>query len=161
MWRKRRMQHFLSTEMKRCRLDPDHAAYDEAHALRAFSECITYDPDQFEHYAFNALRPYVAGYLRRKYPRENFKSTLAWGRAIQEEVMSVLVPHAESAGESNHVMMSRDGAFFTQDVIKHELTLDERIDAMIDRAIERLVQAKAMKEMLGTTSQVQKPSERK
>jgi hypothetical protein len=49
-------------------------------------------------------------------------------------------------------MVGRDAAFFTPEVIKHELTLDERIDAMIDRAVKRLVQAKAMKQMLGTTS---------
>jgi len=30
--------------------------------------------------------------------------------------------------------------------------VDERIDAMIDRAVKRLVQAKAFKQMLGTTS---------
>jgi hypothetical protein len=35
---------------------------------------------------------------------------------------------------------------------KDELAVEERIDAMIDRAVKRLVQARAMKQMLGTNS---------
>jgi hypothetical protein len=40
---------------------------------------------------------------------------------------------------------------FSQEVVKNELAVDERIDATIDRAVKRLVQTKAMK-MMGTTS---------
>jgi len=45
--------------------------------------------------------------------------------------------------------MLQDSAFFTAEVVKQELGTDERIDGMIDRAIKRLVQAKAMKQLLG------------
>jgi hypothetical protein len=34
------------------------------------------------------------------------------------------------------------------DVFKQELAVDERVDAMIDRAVKRLVQTKAIKQML-------------
>jgi hypothetical protein len=46
----------------------------------------------------------------------------------------------------------QSAAILSPDVFKHELAAEERIDAMIDRAVKRLVQAKAMKQMLGTTS---------
>jgi hypothetical protein len=46
----------------------------------------------------------------------------------------------------------RDAGFFTLEVIKDELAVEDRIDAMIERAIKRRVQTKAMKQMLGTTS---------
>jgi hypothetical protein len=41
---------------------------------------------------------------------------------------------------------------FSGDLFKQELALDERLDAMIDRAVKRLIQTKAMKQMLGQTS---------
>jgi hypothetical protein len=151
IWRKRRMQRFLPREMQRCRLDPDHPAYDVVDALRACSEAIKENPDQFYRYAFNALRAGDADHLLQKFPRQNYKSTLEWGRAIQEEVTSVLLPAAEY-GNSTEVLVARDALFFSQEVVKNELAVDERIDAMIDRAVKRLVQAKAMKQIMGTTS---------
>ena len=39
-----------------------------------------------------------------------------------------------------------------EEVLEQELAVEERIDAMIDRAIKRLVQTKAMKQMLVRTS---------
>jgi hypothetical protein len=150
MWRKRRMQRFLPWQMERCRLDPNHPAYDRAHALRVFSNSIANDPDQFEHYAFKALRAGDADHVLRKFPRKNYP-TLEWGLAIQEEVTSVLLPAAE-CGSSTELLVARDASFFSQEVVKNELAVDDRIDAMIDRAVKRLVQTKAMKQMLGTTS---------
>jgi hypothetical protein len=41
---------------------------------------------------------------------------------------------------------------FSGDLFKQELALDERLDAMIDRAVKRLIQIKAMKQMLGAAS---------
>jgi hypothetical protein len=89
--------------------------------------------------------------LRQKFPQANFQSVSEWVCAIRNEIASVLLPAAERF-DGFTPMVGRDAAFFTPEVIKHELTLDERIDAMIDRAGKRLVQAKAMKQMLGTTS---------
>jgi hypothetical protein len=40
-------------------------------------------------------------------------------------------------------------AALSSDLFEQELALDERLDAMIDRAIKRLIQTKAMKQMLG------------
>ena len=35
MWRKRRMQHWVSSQLLDRRLDPEHAGYDEVYALHA------------------------------------------------------------------------------------------------------------------------------
>ena len=40
----------------------------------------------------------------------------------------------------------------SDDLFKSQLALGERLDAMIDRAVKRLIQTKAMKQMLGQTS---------
>jgi len=62
------------------------------------------------------------------------------------------LPEAERFDRSVEVLIGRDAGFFTQEVVKHELAVDERLDAMIDRAVKRLMQAKAYKQMLGSTS---------
>jgi hypothetical protein len=58
------------------------------------------------------------------------------------------LPAAERFEEFT-AMIDRDAGFFTLEVINEELAVEDRIDAMIDRAVKRLVQAKAMKQMLG------------
>lgn len=148
MWRKRRMQLFLKYEMLRCQVNPGHAAYDEAYALRVFLHGMAAQPDQFD-VLIRALSAENATHLRRKFPQGDFQSPSEWARAIQNEVTSVLLPAVENSTE---VLICRDAAFFTPKVVSDELGIDDRIDAMIDRAIKRLVQAKAMKRMLGTIS---------
>jgi len=157
------MQLFLENDMQRCSTYPDHVAYREAHALRSFCEILESSADKPE----NAELPFALlsvenrDRLRRKFPRLDFQSTSEWIRAIQNEVTSVLLPEAERFDRSVAVLISRDAGFFTQEVVKHELAVDERIDAMIDRAVKRLVQAKTYKQMLGSISQMEERSIRK
>jgi hypothetical protein len=49
------------------------------------------------------------------------------------------------------VGLSSSAANLSNDLFKQELALDERLDAMEDRAVKRLIQTKAMKQMLGQT----------
>jgi hypothetical protein len=49
------------------------------------------------------------------------------------------------------MLLLQSSATLSQEFFKHELALDERLDAMIDRAIKRLVHTKAMKQMMGQT----------
>ena len=153
MWRKRRMQNFLLSQLESHRADPNHAAYDEASALRGFSSWIAAAPDEFD-IALTGLTARIAEHLRRKFPRRDFQSTSEWVRAIQNEVTSVLLPAVQRFGfdGSPRALIARDAAFFSQELVKYELAVDERIDAMIDRAVKRLVQTKAMKQMLVSTS---------
>jgi hypothetical protein len=153
MWRKRRMQLFLENDMQRSSIYPGHPAYNEANALRTFCKHLEWSPDKEENVdvAFRGLSVENRGHLRRKFPRDDFRSTSEWIRAIQKEVTSVLLPEAERFDSSVRVLISRDAGFFTQEVVEHELAVDERIDAMIDRAVKRLVQTKAYKQMLGST----------
>jgi hypothetical protein len=153
MWRKRRMQYFLWSESQKRRAYPNHPAYDEAKALGVFSYHIDVAPDEVD-IALRGLSARNANHLRQKFPQGDFQSTSEWVDAIQEEVTSVLLPAAERFGfdRSTEALIARDAAFFTVEVVKDELAVDERIEAMIDRAVKRLVQTKAIKQMLGTTS---------
>ena len=154
MWRKRRMQLFLDNDMQRCSTYPDHVAYHEAHALRSFCKFLESSLEKPENVevAFGLLSAEKRDHLKRKFPQLDFQSTSEWIRAIQNEVTSVFLPEAELFDRSVEVLISRDAGFFTQEVVKHELAVEERIDAMIDRSIKRLVHTKTFKQMLGSVS---------
>jgi hypothetical protein len=166
VWRKRRAQKFLEAEIEICRFDPKHPLYDEAQKLRRlltimetapFFNFVETAPDFFERGLQGLINLFVSGfsadYLRDKCPRQNFESASAWFQALHNEVASVLLPVLGLSGEAPpDVLLGRSAKFLTPDVFKHELAVDERIDATIDRAIKRLIQTKAMKQMLVGTS---------
>jgi hypothetical protein len=165
VWRKRRAQKLLHAEIEACRFNPKHPLFDEAHKLRKFLSImetapflgfVDTAPPVFEAFYNTALTLFVSTYnanhLREKCPRQNFESGSAWLRALRKEVSSVLLPSFEIVGDAPEALLARSTTFFTPEVFKRELAVDERIDAMIDRAIKRLVQTKAMKQMLGRPS---------
>jgi hypothetical protein len=139
----------MHTERIRATINPNHTAYDEAGALRAFSDYIESEPDEFDR-VLNALPARVAKHLERELPRKDFQSVSDWVHAIQKEIALVLLPAAERF-EEFEALIGREAGFFTLEVIKDELAVEDRIDTMIDRAVKRLVQTKAMKQMLGAT----------
>ena len=159
VWRKRRAQRFLDAEIEICRFNPQHPLYDEAHKVRKFLSIMETvqltegAPELFEVFFETMARAFlsssIADYLQKTCPRQNFVSTSAWLRALCNEVNSVILPASAAFGEpSAKVLLGRSARLLTPDAFKDELAVDERIDAMIDRAVKRLVQTKAMKQML-------------
>jgi hypothetical protein len=67
---------------------------------------------------------------------------------VRNEILFSLLPSYWLLGEWPDVLLSRAAEFLTPDVFRQELAVDERVDAMIDRAVKRLVQTKAIKQML-------------
>jgi hypothetical protein len=155
VWRKRRLQRFLQAAAKDGRVDPDHPLYDEAETLRGIAFGMRTNPEFFEDLTEeDALRSFsrTADHLRQKCPRRNFESTAAWLQAVRREIFLVLLPQLESLGSNDEVSLARSFKFLTTDLFKTELAVEERIDAMIDRATKRLIQTKAMKQMLPRSS---------
>jgi hypothetical protein len=149
VWRKRRVQKFLQADIEKSRFNPQHPAYDEARTLHACCATIATAPDKFD-YILGSLSIGNAQHLRQKCPRQAFQSTSEWVHAVQNEIVSVLLPAVERFGDATALyLMAGSSRIFTADLFKVELSVDERIDAMIDRAIKRLIQTKAMKQMLG------------
>jgi hypothetical protein len=155
IWRKRRVQRFLETELMKNILDPGHASYDESLGLLGFAAIMATTPEvAFDSYAHRCLREERIKYLRKKFPWRDFKSTSKWAQAIINEINSVLLPALtiDLRELNDRVLLQRSSATLSQDLFKHELALDERLDAMIDRAIKRLVHTKMMKQMMSQTS---------
>ena len=101
---------------------------------------ITQKPEiAFEEYASRCLRSDKIDYLKRKFPRANFKSTSEWAQAIVDEITLIMLPG--DAIEVQHgrdlVELSLSAATLSDELFKQELVLDERLDAMIDRAVKR------------------------
>ena len=148
IWRKRRMQVFLRDELETHSCDPNHVAYNEAEMLCTLSHAIETAPDKFETW-LTGLPTQKANDLRRKFPRENFQSDSDWVKAVQHEIASNLLPAAMRLGPVENFVGHSASVLFTDEAIEHDIGVEERIDAMIDKAIKRLVQTKAMKQMLG------------
>jgi len=151
IWRKRRMQAFLKSELDKHSCDLAHDAYNEAEVLRMLYISIETQPDKWETW-LSGLRTQEANDLRRKFPRENFQSDSDWVKAVQHEIKSNLLPAATPLGPMENCVNPSASVLFTDEAIEHDIGIEERIDAMIDRAVKRLVQIKAMKQMLGSSA---------
>jgi hypothetical protein len=151
MWLKRRLQKFFQAQLFKCVLDPKHPLFDEAFSLARLATVMEHEPESaFQKYASSSLRADKINYLNQKFPRSDFKSAQEWAQAIIDEIYALL---AQTDFEADHELaLLHSSVAVSDDLFKSQLALDERLDAMIDRAVKRLVQTKAMKQMLGQTS---------
>jgi hypothetical protein len=154
IWRKRRAQKFIEIRLLKNSHDPGHASYDENLGLIAFMTFLRVKPDAaFADYADRCLRADKIALFNSNFPRSSFKSTEEWANAIINKIKSMLPsetdPGCHAAAQLGSLALS--SATFTDGFFNDELRLDERLDVMIDRAVKRLIQTKAMKQMLGQT----------
>src|SRR5262245_31862490 len=149
VWRKRRVQQFIEISVRQSILDPGHKAHHEGRALRAFLGVIKAEPNNYET-ALMSLSRRLQEYLKEYFPETNFDSTSERIDAVAKEITSKLLPEVEC--ELPYLMLARSVAVLDQDLFQVEVAVTERLDAMIDRAIKRLIQTKAMKQMLGPLS---------
>jgi hypothetical protein len=158
IWRKRRAENFLDLQLLKRSSDPSHPGYDEATNLRFLAVVMRDKPETaFEEWAARCLRADKVKHLRQKVPRSNFESNSEWAQAVINEINSVLLPEIELQDPTAKGIdaFMRSARALSDDLFDRELALDERLDAMIDRAVKRLIQTKAMKQMLGQTGAMQ------
>jgi hypothetical protein len=86
-------------------------------------------------------------HLMREVPRENYTTTQEWVQAVKREVDEVLLPRARGEIDSPGFLATKAAEFIRTDRILEDLALEERLDAMIDRAMRRLAQMKFMKQL--------------
>jgi hypothetical protein len=153
IWRKRRAQKFIQIQVTINSVNPNHPSYDEYQTLSGFADMLRAIPDNFEVYANRCLEADTVKYLTGKFPLSKYKSSQERADAVIKEVKSILMPKVSYTGleapEYGRLMLS--SRTFTDDFFDKELKLDERLDIMIDRAVKRLIQTKAMKQMFGQT----------
>ena len=153
IWRKRRVQKFRLAELSKNLLDPEHPSHDESVGLLACVGTLLHDPEADFAEASRGLRADKIQYLKNKFPRRDFQSTTEWNRAIINEIQSNLLPNSVLDPEiAKPFFLMRSAATLGGNSFKEELALEERLDAMIDKKIRRLLTLKATKPMLGLTS---------
>jgi hypothetical protein len=152
IWFKRRAARFLDIQSMKNICNPNHPAYDESFALTGVVTRMQCQPETaFEEYARRALRPERITYLEQKFPRGHFGSTAEWAQAIIDHVTSVLLPKVtiDDAEGQRWALLIQSAENFSGDLFDRELTLEERLNVMIERATKRLIHIKAMKQMFG------------
>jgi hypothetical protein len=161
MWRKRRLQKFLEIRLSKNFLDPNHLSYDEFDALKAFLAVLRSGPvEAVEAVEERCLKPDMLKSLLRKFPPSAFPSTAEWARAFIADIEKKLLLEEQRRQDPAYERLGSmflTAATYTDEFFAKELTLDERLDAMLDRAVKRLVQTKALKQALGQTGPARTP----
>ena len=142
------MQKFFIAKVQMCRADPEHLFFPETNSLVGLVKWIkTASEETIE----KRIRPFLsdrhAKHLRQKCPRGNFASHSEWVNAVDNEINSVLLPQSKKP-MPDVLLLSESQKLISQDDFNQEIAVEERLDVMIDRAIKRFVQIKAMKQML-------------
>jgi hypothetical protein len=83
----------------------------------------------------------------REVSKEKYSTTREWVQAVKREVDEVLLPRARAEMESPDHLAAKAAEFITTDRILEDITLEERLDAMVDRAMRRLAQMKFIKQL--------------
>ena len=125
---------------------------------------------QFLELNISLLGGEAAAHLKREVPKGNYSTTPEWVQAVKREIDDVLLPRARAEMESPDHLAAKAAEFITTDRIIEDIGLEERLDAMVDRAMRRLAQMKFMKQISGSserqiknvpTLQIEGPSKRK
>jgi hypothetical protein len=106
---------------------------------------------QFLELKMNMLGGELKAHLMREVPKEEYSTTREWVQAVKREVDEVLLPRARAEMESPDYLAAKAAEFITTDRILEDITLEERLDAMVDRAMRRLAQMKFMKQISGSS----------
>jgi hypothetical protein len=160
IWRKRRIQKFIAGKVGMRELDPHHSGFDKDTFLFAYELTKTVDPQFVERWVAacpDAFRQHFAA----EYPKATLDlvepAELAKKLRAQLDELLKRPPGPEP---TPNMRLVKSADILGEDLFKQELMMEERLDAMIDRAVKRLVQAKAVKQMLASPSlngQDQKP----
>jgi len=146
-------RNFVWAKAFACQIDASHPAYGEVEALRGFSGVLEFAPDCLDELlSCRFLSRERKERLKQKFPPEHFATISARARAIQQEINSVILPSLERCEKTIEVSCLQAADMVSADDFKNEIALEDRIDAMIGRAIKLLMQAKTAKELLGISS---------
>jgi hypothetical protein len=147
IWRKQRHQRFIAAKFIAAKYDPDSKAYDELLALKAFRQLLEIETQEHEiKRSLKDLGGYFEHHLTTKCPKKKFPSVAAWVDALKVQIDTVLMPAATRLGDpSREVLIDRSAAVLDDELFARELEFEERIDATLHRALDRLERIRAAK----------------
>jgi hypothetical protein len=150
LWLKQRRQLFLMAKLRNATCDPNSPAYDEVAVLNATVLMLEGETDEQEiNVALRALALHQQHLLLKHCPRRKFKTTKAWARGLQSSIAKVLLPAATRFGEPpDEALIAQSAAVLDDEAFRREIEMDERLNAMRDRAIEQLFRIKQLEQRI-------------
>ena len=149
VWRKRRIREFIAKKVRLRPLDFDHPAFEPDLMLATVKVLLQLDPKHLEN--FIEENAFIRKHLESKFPK-NICDTLDPADLAKKsninDLEELFARRRPPEPAPSRELRSVD--VLGEDIFKQELAMEERLDAMIDRAVKRLVQAKAMKQMLAS-----------
>lgn len=146
LWRRRRLDRYekISTQKRLDQIRSDNARSRHIENLKAFaSEFNAADTAEKVIALLSQLSPLYRNTIQRDWPLQDGDDPAQWGSRIASGLSAWKVPvRHEGADEFLK-------ALDPEEVFDRSLGRIERLDAMIDRTIKRLVQIKTMKQMYG------------
>jgi hypothetical protein len=167
IWRKGRFQLFLVVEAMKNARNPDHPSYDQGIGLKNFLACAKISPRDAFSRGDQFLHKEVFQAFAEQYARTKFKTEAEWLAAVENAITSSFPFFDALSSKESYSALRKSAATFSGDLFDQAIAIDERLNAMIDKAIKRLVQIKASKQVLGvapadeTEGEVVKLPERK
>lgn len=144
LWRRRRLDRYekISTQKRLDRIRSDNEQSRHIENLKALaSEFSAADTAEKVNALLSQMSPLYSNTIRRDWPLRDGDDPVQWGPRIARGLSAWKVPvRHEGADEFLE-------ALDPEEVFDRSLGRIERLDAMIDRAIKRLVQRKTMKQM--------------
>ena len=126
------------------RLDSDEAT------LLKLSDSFYGDLSEFSLKLTFLFRNKYTEHLKEAVPREGYPEFIDYVRALKAEIDEVLLPRVRKERPSDDYIAAKTASeFLTPERILEDLALEERLDATMDKAIRRLAQAKALKQLSG------------
>jgi hypothetical protein len=151
IWRKDRVQMFLLSKFTACQRDATHPSYNAVTALHALCKLLEIDPDILDSRVYSVSEE-LRLRLNADFPPEDFRSKSERVRAIQNEIKSNILPRLQLMPKPVEVSFIESADIMKPEDLLHEITSDEQHDAMLERAMKRLLQGRTMKQMLGQSA---------
>lgn len=146
LWRRRRLDRYekISTQKRLDRIRSDNERSRHIENLKAFaSEFNAADTADKVNVLLGQLSPLYRTTIRRDWPLQEGDDPAKWGARIASGLSAWRVPVRHEGADEFLEALDPEDAF------DRSLGRIERLDAMIDRTIKRLVQIKTMKQMHG------------
>ena len=155
IWRKRRVQIHIASKTAERQNDREQAARLALGALGLESDSIAR--------ILRICAPDIRERIEQKFPRASYAVEPEWSAAVRDHLEMVLRSELiPPDGEAVHEQQPSDltALFFTPKpsevsdelLLETEMRATERLDAMLDHALKRLLQIKAMKQLMNSAN---------
>jgi hypothetical protein len=153
MWWKQRRQRFTAARMTTAMYDPGQQLYDEALVLTAAYHALLNETEEYEiEGILGRLSETLRNHLLRECPRNRFKTSKAWARAMARKIEKRWLPAATQFGQPPaEVLMGRSAATISDEMFMRDLEVEERLEALIDRTFQRFFRLKAVENQTSFT----------